>query len=125
MTQPLIGIWWSDGKTIAALSHSVAAANTTRVAGRIDSNFAHVEEWPKVAVKLGHSPNEEYFAVPRGRVLWDTRRQCGIIIHGSSTGRKCLEAIARRFHLGVEWESEEDLHYSMGADADRLFDNEE
>lgn len=124
MPEPHIGIWWIDGKTIAVLSH-LHTQNATRIASRIDSNLAHVDEWPRVAAMFGCTANDEYFEIARGRVLWDTKLQCGIIIHGPSINQQCLESIASRFHLGKKWKAEQDVHYSTGADADRLFDDQE
>jgi len=124
MSPPRIGIWWIGGETVAVLSHPYTQ-NATRIAGRLDSNLAHVDEWPRVAARFGCTADDEYFAIPRGRVLWDAKQQCGIIIHGPSINRQCLEVIASRFYLGKKWKAEEDLHYATGADADRLFDDDE
>jgi hypothetical protein len=122
MSLPYVGIWWDNGTTIVALSHR-NTENVTRVADRIDSNLAHVDEWPKIAAKLGRTGEDEYFSTPRGRVLWDTKKRCGVILHGPATCPERLELIALRFHLGTRWTAEQDVHYFVGDDADRLFDD--
>ena len=78
-----------------------------------------------MAKKLGRTIADDYFCVPRGRVLWDATNQRGIILHGPATNTKRLKLIAQRFNLGKDWKTEEDDHYCTGADADRLFDAED
>ncbi|WP_164104448.1 hypothetical protein [Candidatus Laterigemmans baculatus] len=118
-----IGIWWDDGQRLVALTHP-ASENATRISGRIDSNLAHVDEWPSVANRLGRSAREEYFVVPRGRVVLDARTGRGIVFHGNGTSRDRLALIAERFDL-AEWQAELDAHYSVGAEIDRLFDEDD
>lgn len=119
-----VGIWWDDGSIIVALAHE-QTENVTRGRNRVDSNLAHVDEWPRVAKKLGRTIADEYFCVPRGRVLWDATNQRGIILHGPATSVERLKLIAQRFNLGEGWRAETDCHYYTDADADRLFDEEE
>lgn len=118
-----IGIWWDGGGRIAALAHP-CDENATQIAGRIDSNLAHADEWPQVARRFGLSAHDEYFVVPRGRVLIDARTGNGIILHGNATDQERLSQIAEQFELS-EWRAEFDAHYSTGAAVDHLFDAEE
>jgi len=122
MPLPRIGIWWDDGTTIIAVTHD-HTHNATRIGHRLDSNLAHVDEWPNVVATLGRNGEDEYFCVPRGRVLWDTKKQCGVILHGPATTPERLKLIALRFHLGTRWTAEQDVHCFVGEDADRLFDD--
>jgi hypothetical protein len=103
-----------------ALAH-LPTENVTRTGRLLDSNLSHADEWPSVAKKLRRTTEDEYFSVPRGRVLLDVDSLTGIILHGPATSRKRLESIARRFGLGA-WRAELDQHYFTGQDADRLFD---
>ena len=119
-----VGIWWDDGSTIVALAHA-QIGNVTRGRNRVDSNLAHVDEWPRVAKKLGRTIADEYFCVPRGRVLFDVKSRRGIILHGPATSVERLKLIAQRFNLGKGWRTETDCHYFTGDDANRLFDEEE
>ena len=94
--------------------------NTTRTGTRLDSNLSHADEWAQVARKLGRTTDDEYFSVPRGRVLLDLDSLTGIILHGPATKPKRLALIAQRFGL-AKWRAELDQHYFTGEDADRLF----
>lgn len=123
MSGPLIGIWWDDGKSLVVSAHS-HTENATCVSGLVDSNLSHADEWNTVAARLGRNTDDEYFSVPRGRVLLEIRSMTGVILHGPVTTCPRLERIARRFGLKV-WKSEIDTHYFMGRDADALFADEE
>lgn len=123
MNAPHVGIWWDDGKTIAVCSHP-CTENVTRTRSLLDSNLTHVDQWPAVAKELGRSVTDEYFSVPRGRVLLDVKSMTSIILHGNATTRSRLELIARRFQLRT-WKSEMDHHYLTGAEADRLFEEDD
>ena len=119
--RPMVGIWWDDGKRLVALTHAYTG-DVTHVGGRIDSNLSHVDEWPNVAQEFGASAEDEYFTVPRGRVVLLANELVGIILHGNATKSDRLPAIARRFNL-TNWKAEIDTHYLTGADADSLFDD--
>lgn len=118
MPQPLIGIWWDDGTSRAVLSHPL----TEQVSGGrlLDSNLTHQAEWSKVRKIFRRDADEEYFSVPRGRVVFDTERERGIIYHGPSTSPERIVEIAKEFQL-EEWVARVDEHYCMGDDVDRLF----
>jgi hypothetical protein len=121
MKRPKVGIWWDDGKRLVALTHAYTK-NVAHVGGRIDSNLSHVDEWPMVAREFGLTAEDEYFTVPRGRVVLLAEELVGIILHGNTTKSGRLPTIARRFDL-TNWKAEIDTHYLTGADADRLFDD--
>jgi hypothetical protein len=121
MPNPRVGIWWDTGKTIAAIAHP-PTENTTRTGTRLGSNLSHTDEWAAVARKLGRTTEDEYFFVPRGRVLLDVDSLTGVILHGPATKPTRLALIARRFGL-AKWRSELDQHYFTGDDADRLFED--
>ncbi|MFN9436630.1 MAG: hypothetical protein ACK6DC_17045, partial [Planctomycetota bacterium] len=59
---PLIGIWWDDGKTIAEFSHPYTV-NSSQIAGRVDSNHAHADLWIEAALKMKIDPMREYYLV--------------------------------------------------------------
>lgn len=118
----LIGIWWDDGKQIVALTHPPVTSDST-VDTLIDSDLEHWREWPDVALRLARSANDEYFCVPRGRVLLRSKSGQGMIYHGSATTRARLELIAAEFNL-KNWKAAIDLHYEVGDAADALFDDD-
>lgn len=119
MPNPSVGIWWDTGKIIAAIAHP-PTENATRAGTRVDSNLSHADEWTNAARKLART-EDEYFSVPRGRVLLDVDSLTGIIVHGPATKPNRLALIARRFGLG-RWRAELDQHYFTGEDADGLFE---
>lgn len=121
--KPRVGIWWDTGKIVAALAHP-PTENVTCTGTRLDSNLSHADQWTKVARKLGRTTEDEYFSVPRGRVLLDLDSQTGIILHGPATKPNRLALIARQFGLGG-WRAELDQHYFTGEDADWLFEEGE
>jgi len=121
MKTPQVGIWWDDGKQLVALTHPYTE-DVTCVAGRIDSDLSHVDEWPKVAREFNLTAADEYFTIPRGRVLLLADALVGVILHGTATKPSRLPLIARRFGL-TDWRAEIDTHYLTGAEADRLFDD--
>jgi hypothetical protein len=119
--RPKIGIWWDNGSCLVALAHPPESKSHD---GRhIDSDLNHVDEWAKVAKKLGKSPRDEYFCVPRGRVIWDMKLKRSVIYHGSSTTKARLDRIAEEFQL-ANWIAAQDDHYELGDSADALFDDD-
>lgn len=119
--EPLIGIWWDDGSTLAALAHQPDSHSlSTRL---LDSDLQHVTEWPKVAKKFCKSVDNGYECVPRGRVIFDSQRMLGVIYHGSATTADRLERIAKKFQL-TDWRAMRDPHYAFGAEIDQVFDDD-
>jgi hypothetical protein len=115
-----IGIWWDNGTTLVALSHP-HLENSTVIAGRDDSHLTHVASWRAVAQRLGMTPKDEYFSIPRGRVIYDSRKDEAIIYHGRSYGQDRLELVASEFAL-ERWTPIVDIHYAFGRDADAVFE---
>jgi hypothetical protein len=120
---PLVGIWWDDGQTLAALPHPITA-NAEVQTGYYDSNLGHADEWPWIAGSFGMKAQEEYYCVPRGRVLVRCRDGQGMIYHGSATSLARLEVIAQEFKV-LSWKHGMDFHYEVGDAADALFDDED
>lgn len=120
---PLVGIWWDDGTTLKALSHP-ATAGVSSLEPLLDSDLEHWREWSKVCKEFGKLPSDEYFEVPRGRVLYDVGQGRGVIYHGRSTPPERLRGIAEAFRLQA-WRAAVDLHYEMGDAVDELFDDDD
>jgi len=120
--QPLIGIWWDDGRKLVAFTEPPGAPDPYTQA--CDSELNHIDKWSVVAEQFGRTQKNEYFSVPRGRVLWFPRKQRAIILHGNGTSSERLEVIARHFQLR-NWKAETDVHYLTGTEADALFDDDE
>ena len=123
---PRVGSWWDaagwrGGTELVVLSHPPTEnSGGTKL---IDSNLNHFEEWDTIAGRLNRTRDDEYFDIPRGRVLLHRSDGSGLIYHGSSTGPDRLKVIAEAFGL-TAWESRLDEHYEMISDddaADELF----
>ena len=117
-SNPRIGIWWDDGTTLVALTHDPTSNASNGLL--IDSELNHFEEWDRIAAKFGLTANDEYFEVPRGRVLLDRKTGAGVIYHGTATDSSRLRVIAARFRL-TAWTAQRNEHYDMGPEADALF----
>ncbi len=118
---PQIGIWWDDGKIIVALAHS--PTENASSGPLIDSELNHFEQWPEVAARFRLTEDDEYFSVPRGRVLLRRKAGEGIIYHGNATNLTRLRKIAAAFGL-TKWTAQRNEHYDMGPEADALFDED-
>ena len=116
--QPNIGIWWDDGTRIVSFKQSPRKPD--KYTGLCDSDDNHNDLWPEVAMQLGVGPDDEYFSIPRGRVLWDPKKKISLIYHGNATSSDRLRKIAEEFGL-TKWISRRDIHYAMGNEADELF----
>lgn len=121
-SKPRIGIWWDDGKTLRAITHSPLKNASGGLL--LDSNLQHVKEWPTQAKYFGRSAHDGYESVPRGRVIFNTKTNQGIIYHGNATTQERLKRIAARFQLKV-WKADRDPHYAFGEEIDRVFEDDE
>lgn len=117
---PLIGIWWDDGQKLVAFTHS--AERNSSSGPLIDSELNHFEQWDQAAPQFALTPQDEYFDVPRGRVLLKHQTGEGLIYHGNGTNGSRLRKIAARFKLSA-WSAQRNEHYDMGPEADALFDD--
>lgn len=120
VSPPLVGIWWDNGTTLVALTHS--PDENSHGNDGIDSNLNHADEWDHVAPRFGLSARAEYFSIPRGRVLINRPTGAGLIYHGAATTENRLRVIAAEFRLDA-WNGKLDDHYQMGHAADALFDD--
>jgi hypothetical protein len=119
---PQIGIWWDDGQKLVAFPEPPNEPDPDTHA--CDSELSHDEKWIEVADQFGRTPDDEYYSVPRGRVLWFPRQNLAKILHGSGTSPERLEVIAQYFRL-ENWRAEPDVHYSFGTEVDSLFENDD
>lgn len=123
---PLIGIYWLYDSQVFGLSCSLAQAEPG-VPGLLDSPFTHVDAWPHVRGEAGVPPHLEYDDLPRGRVLYASDAQAGIVygdgklIGGSRAAglaepiRRNRDAIMAFFGLAADkvvWRH--DNHYTVG-----------
>jgi phosphoglycolate phosphatase-like HAD superfamily hydrolase len=118
---PKVGIWWAEGQRIAAMLQSAAKIRTSEL--HVDSDLEHWREWPRVCHHFARPKEDNYFDVPRGRVLLNRKTNRGVIFHGNETPSVTCELIAKLYAL-INWSAHIDEHYLMGAEADALFDDE-
>ena len=73
-------------------------------------------------MRYNASEDDEYFSIPRGRVLWDPVNLQSIVCHGNETSATRLKEIAAFFKL-TDWTAQTDIHHMMGNAADHAFDD--
>jgi hypothetical protein len=117
---PQIGIWWDDGRQVVPFTQPLGEVEPTEKI--CDSDLAHAEMWPEAAKYFGRTADDEYFSVPRGRVVWLVTSKKARIIHGNATRPDRLKAIAKAFNFG-KWEAQSDDHYAMGDRVEELFED--
>ncbi len=106
-----VGIWWHDTKLLVAFLQSI---NEIKTAGHlIDSDLSHDTAWETAGHELSSDEETEYFHIPRGRIVWDTLHQTGILYHGNATPTDLFDELARLFRL-PRWEARLDEHYLTG-----------
>jgi hypothetical protein len=118
---PYVGIWWAKDRRIAAMLQ--VAAEIRASSPLVDCDLEHLKAWSAVAAHFGRREADNYFDVPRGRVLWSRETDCGIIYHGNETQPATLKRIAKLYGL-IKWNGHIDEHYLMGDEADALFDSD-
>lgn len=112
-----IGIFWIYRDSIFGFS-TVKQNGVMRVSEIIDSNFEHATEWQKVLTQQKKLPSElkaqEYFSIPRGRVLYNDKNHCHIVyLDRKLNNLGCRELISRFFQFEISraiWRN--DLHYT-------------
>lgn len=119
MMNPQIGIWWDNGEKIVAFPHP--PGDRCHETGWCDSEDSHNDLWPEAAMQFSAGIDDEYFSIPRGRVLWNPVTRKSVIYHGNATSAERLREIAKVFKL-TDWTSRTDTHYMTGSAADREFD---
>jgi len=118
--KPVTGIWWDDGTKIVAFPSETSHA--CQISGQCDSDDSHNDLWPEAAMSYEAGEDDEYFSIPRGRVLWNPVKLQSIIYHGNGTSAVRLKEIATIFKL-TDWTTRTDIQYMMGNAADHAFDD--
>ncbi|WLD13542.1 hypothetical protein [Planctellipticum variicoloris] len=106
-----VGVWWQDDERVVAFLQSIAEIKATGYL--IDSDLSHDSAWETARRELSCAEATEFFDVPRGRILWDTAHQAGIIYHGNSTPAEVFDDLARLYRL-PRWQARLDEHYLTG-----------
>ena len=115
---PKIGIFWFYRGTVLGRAVDLAAGEQG-VPGLLDSPDNHAALWENDRKLLALFPElrgQEYFAVPRGRVLWKTAEQEAVIyLDAKLLNKEVQQKILDFFDLGeakIVWRT--DPHYSTG-----------
>ncbi len=116
-----VGIWWHNGQQLIGFAQPVAAIQVPRPL--IDSDLTHADAWDTARRKLSCPSDVEYFAIPRGRILWHADREMGILYHGNATQPRVLNMLAKLFRL-PRWEAHLDEHYLVGDALDACMNKE-
>ena len=106
-----VGIWWHDDQRLVAFRQKVTEIETT--GHLVDSDLTHDSAWETARRELHCPATVEYFQIPRGRLLWDTVHQAGILYHGNSTPEVVFKELARLYGL-PRWEARLGEHYLTG-----------
>ena len=109
---PFVGVWWAEGPTVVAILQPASSVRTSLPL--IDSDFEHWCEWDSICQRFNKRPRDEYFDVPRGRVLVQRNTGRGLIYHGDATSGATLKRIANLFRLST-WTAQTDGHYMIDA----------
>lgn len=112
---PQVGIFWIYKSRIFH-AETVAVEDGTRYGDAIGGNADHADTWEKLRTcgklsKLPENLSDEYFSIPRGRVVFHTDTGRYTILHGSLTARQ-IETVRKYFCLPEDLcDAETDLHY--------------
>jgi hypothetical protein len=94
-----IGIFWVHHRKIIAFGELVDTV--TEIGGYKDSDLAHADMWTDVVKRHGKLAGKEYWAIPRGRVVFRAREKLFVIFASSSviTDDRLTANIMEAFHL--------------------------
>lgn len=106
-----VGIWWHDSQRLVAFLQSIAEIKG--VGHFIDSDLSHDWAWETARHELSCHEGTEYFEIPRGRIVWNTYHQAGVLYHGNSTPHQAFHELARIYRL-PRWDTRLDEHYLTG-----------
>jgi len=116
-----IGIFWIYKESLLGHASPVSEGEKSCL-GLVDSSANHTNVWDEDGTLLADCPElrgQEYFSIPRGRVLWNEAEQYAIVYMDATLfDRMCKELILDFFNLGgceVKWKK--DAHYMTDPEA--------
>jgi hypothetical protein len=124
-----IGIFWFYKEKVIGHASPVSAGEES-FPGMIDSPKNHADVWDECRTLLKDFPElrgQEYYCIPRGRVLWNKNDQHAIVYMDSTLfNALCKELITAFFNLeGCEVKWKTDSHYTTKSEGlTALFDEE-
>ena len=120
---PSLGIFWVYGRQLISFAKPINMI--PEVAGTADTDLAHADLWDEVVRKHRNLAGQEYWVLPRGRVVLHVRGRWFVIIASSSIvgDQTLVSSIMRRFHLPASHcRLSNDRHYDPPGDD--LFEDE-
>lgn len=114
---PLVGIFWFyDGKPVFV--HAVPLAEGLKYGDAITGIKDHAVYWEELRSQangvsiLPPRLREEYFSIPRGRVVYHQDTEQFTVYHGNNLRKTDLKKVAAAFHLPKDTTRfEQDFHY--------------
>jgi hypothetical protein len=127
---PKIGIFWHYKQKVIGHASPVSAGEES-FPGLLDSPKNHTDVWdedPTLLVDFPELRGQEYYSIPRGRVLWNKNDQHAIVYMDSTLfNAESKELITAFFNLEVcevKWKT--DSHYTTKSeDITALFDEDD
>ena len=114
--QPFVGIWWFyGGKPLFV--HSVPLSLGNHYGDAVTGIKDHADYWEELGKSgaLSIIPPEfrdEYFYIPRGRVVFHGDTESFTVYHGNNISKKDLRKVRSVFNLPKDRTFfEEDIHY--------------
>lgn len=117
---PKVGIFWFLGDEIIEFAQDQTAVPVNHV-GFKDSPWDHYAVWDKVVKVYPQLQGKEYFDIPRGRVLYNTKDDMYHIITSTALAndQKKINKVMRAFSLPIRnTKAITDPHYEDVADFD-------
>ena len=102
-TLPKVGIFWIYRHEII-FSHSVNLSDGERYGEAITGMKDHADYWEELHQNgllsaLPEPLRDEYFSVPRGRVVYHTDSEKFFVYHGNNVTKSDLQKVAQLFSL--------------------------
>ena len=114
--QSQVGIFWLYCHKII-FAHKVSLADGLRYGDAIIGIKDHADYWEELRARgelsqLSPELRDEYFSIPRGRVVYHSDTDRFFIYHGNNVTKTDLAKIRKAFNLPKEKTiCEQDLHY--------------
>ncbi|WP_296330555.1 hypothetical protein [uncultured Treponema sp.] len=120
---PAVGIFWLYQHKII-FSHSVPLADGQHYGEAVTGVKDHADYWEELrnAGKLAVLPQalqEEYFSIPRGRVVYHSDSDMFFVYHDNNVSKSDLNKVCKTFNLPkAKTKFEQDIHYCDVNDED-------
>ncbi|MBR1404825.1 MAG: hypothetical protein IJ558_11700 [Treponema sp.] len=112
-----VGIFWFY-KDLPIFVHAVPLEQGEHYGEAITGTKDHADYWEELRSKIGwlsilpKQLQEEYFSIPRGRVVYHCDSERFFVYHGNNIGKQDLQKVAAVFCLPKDQTVfEEDVHY--------------